>query len=287
MIACPCALGLATPMAITVGIGHAARHGILIRSATALQNLSGVNLLALDKTGTLTEGTPKVVAVHPLGEFFDERLLTLAAGAEQGSEHPLARALLRCTQERGIIAPKASLFQAHPGGGISATVDGTSLLIGSVRFLAKAGIDAGNIGLLESLEMQLGEGLVVMAADGKPAGAFLFRDEIRASAPRLLQELEQLGVRVAMLTGDHERTARTVASELGLAEYHAELSPSGKADWLKRWRVTGSMMRRHSPWRTPLSPWEPDPTSPRKQPGSFCSSLPWQASSPRSASVAP
>jgi Cu+-exporting ATPase len=236
MIACPCALGLATPMALIVGIGRAAGNGILVRSASALQNLASTNLLALDKTGTLTEGTPKVVLIRPLGEFTEQQLLTLAAGAEMGSEHPLARALLRFAQEQGIQIPKATTFEAFPGGGISAVVDGSSLLIGTPKFLSGRGVVTEPS---DAIELQSGEGLVAMAAEGVPAGAFILRDTIRPSAGKLIAELKSLGIRVAMLTGDRASTASTVARELGIDECHAELSPADKADQFRAWKTEG------------------------------------------------
>ena len=236
MIACPCALGLATPMALIVGIGRAAGNGILVRSASALQNLASTNLLALDKTGTLTEGSPKVVSIRTLDGFTKEQLLTFAAGAEIGSEHPLARALLLHAQEQGIQISKASSFESFPGGGISAVVDGHNLIIGTPKFLSARGVSTE---MLEEIHLESGEGLVAIAVEGMAAGVFLFRDTIRSSAGKLISELKHLGVRVAMLTGDRASTASSVAKELGIDECHAELSPSGKADQFMAWKSEG------------------------------------------------
>ena len=236
MIACPCALGLATPMALIVGIGRAAGNGILVRSASALQNLASTNLLALDKTGTLTEGTPRVVSIRSLGEFTGQQLLTLGAGAELGSEHPLGGAILRYAQEQGIQIPKATTFEAFPGGGISAVVDGSSLLLGTPKFLSGRGVPTES---LDAIHLQSGEGLVAMAVGEDPAGVFVFRDTIRQSAGKLIAELKSLGVRVAMLTGDRTSTASTVARELGIDEFHAELSPADKADQFRAWKTEG------------------------------------------------
>lgn len=237
MIACPCALGLATPMALMVGVGRAARQGILVRSATALQRLADTTLLALDKTGTLTEGIPKVLSIHPIGNFTEERLLALTAGAELGSEHPLAKALQRCAREKGIALPNASEFKTHSGGGISATVLGIPLLIGNSRFLAEHGVP--EIPLWKP-EIESGGGLVIVAAEGRQVGAFLFADSIRGSAPYLIEELRKLGIRVAMLTGDRAPAARVVAEKLGISEWHAELRPEAKAEWLNRWHLEGA-----------------------------------------------
>jgi len=236
MIACPCALGLATPMAVTVGVGRAAQHGILVRSASALQNLASINLLALDKTGTLTDGAPKVVLIRTVGRVTKEQLLRLGAAAEMGSEHPLARALLIHAKEHGVQIPKASAFEAFPGGGISARVDETNLLLGTPRFLSERGVATAE---LDAIALQPGEGLVAMAIDGAPAGVFLFRDTIRPSAVKLIAELGGLGIRVAMLTGDRKSTAEAVAKELGITECHAELSPSGKAGQFTMWKANG------------------------------------------------
>ena len=238
MIACPCALGLATPMALTVGIARSARHGILVRSAAALQNLATASLLALDKTGTLTEGMPRVVAVHPVGAFSEGMLLGLTASAERGSEHPLARAVMRRAAELGIVVPEGgiSAFEAHPGNGISATVGGKTVLVGSLGFLAERGIA---IECHESFLPGSGEGMICVACDGAPAGVFLFQDIIRASAPALLTELQHLGLRVVMLTGDREGAARAVAAKLGLREYHAGMSPAQKAARLQHWKREG------------------------------------------------
>ena len=236
MIACPCALGLATPMALTVGIARAAREGILVRSATVLQNLATATLLALDKTGTLTEGTPRIVAIHPLGIFSDEIILGLTAGAERGSEHPLARAVVRHANALVLTVPKASLFESHAGGGISATVEGRSLLVGSLQFLKEKGIAMTS---LQSFRPSKDEGMVALACDGVPAGVFLFRDVVRPSATSLLAELQKLGLRVVMLTGDCESTAHAVASKLGMSEYHAEMSPARKAGQLQYWKQEG------------------------------------------------
>ena len=236
MIACPCALGLATPMAVTVGVGRAARHGILVRSASALQNLASINLLALDKTGTLTEGAPKVVAIRTVGSVTKEQLLRLGAAAEMGSEHPLARALLIHAKENGVQIPKASAFEAFPGGGISARVDETNLLLGTPRFLSERGVATAEV---DAIALQPGEGLVAMAIEGAPAGVFLFRDTIRPSAGKLIAELGGLGIRVAMLTGDRKSTAAAVAKELGITECYAELSPSGKAGQFTMWKANG------------------------------------------------
>lgn len=236
MIACPCALGLATPMALAVGIGRAARHGILVRSAVALQNLAGTTLLALDKTGTLTEGNPRIASISPLGDTTEERLLTLTAAAEIGSEHPLAHAVIQYAKERNLTLPKATAFTAHPGGGISATIEGIALLVGSLRFLREQGV---SVQTLEQLVVPDEAGLVAVAMNGGAAGAFLMSDTIRPSAKNLLRDFKALGVQVAMLTGDRESVTRSVAEELGITLWRAELTPAQKGEQLSHWKQEG------------------------------------------------
>jgi len=236
LIACPCALGLATPMALMVGIGQAARHGILVRDAASLQNLSAATLLALDKTGTLTEGRPEVASIDPVAPFTEPELLLLSASAEQGSEHPLARAVMRAAEERKIPTKTATDFTAWPGGGVSARLDGKEILIGSLSFLRDRGIQTAD---LESIANQLTTGLIAVAVEGKPAGLLTVQDTIRPSAPTLIAELQSLGITAAMLTGDREETARIVANHLGLMLWKAGCSPQAKAEQLGAWTAEG------------------------------------------------
>ena len=236
LIACPCALGLATPMALMVGIGRAARHGILVRDAASLQYLSSATLLALDKTGTLTEGRPKLSGIHPVDPVTEPELLSLAASAERGSEHALARAVMRAAEERGISTNTVTAFTAWPGGGISARLDGREILLGSLSFLSERGIVTGN---LESMAAQSSTGLIAVAVEGKPAGILTVEDTIRPSAPALLAELRSLDITAAMLTGDREETARAVSSQLGITLWKAGCSPQGKAEQLREWAADG------------------------------------------------
>lgn len=242
LIACPCALGLATPMALTVGIGRAARHGILVRDAASLQNLSSANLLALDKTGTLTEGRPVLDGILPLAPFFGNDLLALTAAAERGSEHPVARAILDAAKERGLSVDMAEGFTAWPGGGISAKVVDRELLAGSISYLKERDIPTDS---LSSLATNSSSGLVAVAVDGKPAGLLSIRDSIRPDARALVSELTALGVTPAMLTGDRESAARSVAEELGITLWKSGCSPQGKAEQLTSWNQDG--------WRTAMA----------------------------------
>ena len=236
LIACPCALGLATPMALMVGIGRAARDGILVRDAASLQNLSAATLLALDKTGTLTEGRPVLDVILPLAPYSETDLLALTAAAERGSEHPVARAILAAAEKRGITSGEAEGFTAWPGGGISARVGDRKLLAGSIAFLKERGISTN---ALESLTTETSSGLIAVAVDGQPAGLLTVSDTIRPSAALLITELRSLGVTAAMLTGDREETASTVAENLGLTLWKSGCSPQGKAAQLRSWEAEG------------------------------------------------
>lgn len=236
LIACPCALGLATPMALMVGIGRAARHGILVRDAASLQNLSSADLIALDKTGTLTEGRPELCGIHPLAPFTETELLALATSAERGSEHPVAHAILDASKERGLPLGTAEGFTAWPGGGISARVGGRSVLAGSMAFLRERGIATD---VLAPLAAGTSSGLVAVAIDSQPAGLLVIRDRIRPDAKALVSKLTSLGVTPAMLTGDREETARLVAEELCITLWKSGCSPQGKAEQLAAWNREG------------------------------------------------
>jgi len=236
LIACPCALGLATPMALTVGIGQAARQGILVRDAASLQNLSSSDLIALDKTGTLTEGRPVLDAILPLAPLSATDLLALAAAAEQNSEHPVAHAILAAARESGLTPGPAEGFNAWPGGGISARIGGRSLLVGSMAFLRERGIATE---VLEPLAAGISSVLIAVAIDHQPGGVLLVKDRIRPDAKALVSQLASLGIMTAMLTGDREATARSVAEELGITLWRSGCSPQGKADQLAVWNREG------------------------------------------------
>ena len=236
LIACPCALGLATPMALMVGMGVAARHGILVRDAASLQNLSSATLLALDKTGTLTEGKPELSGIHALSPFTETNLLTFAASAEVGSEHPLARAIMRAAAERTITPDTVTDFTAWPGGGISAYLGDRELLVGSIAFLRERNVPVTD---LENLASDASSGLIAIAIEGKPAGLLAVQDAIRPSARSVITELGLLGVTPAMITGDREETARVIAGQLGITLWKAGCSPQGKAEQLRAWASEG------------------------------------------------
>ena len=214
IIACPCALGLATPMSIMVAVGRGAAAGVLIRNAEALERLEKVDTLVIDKTGTLTVGRPEITEVTGGLET-----LRLAASLERGSEHPIARAITSFTAARGTSRwRRSSDFRSHAGRGVSGTVEGRRLLLGNARFLKENGVDLGTF-----------QRPVMLAVDGKLAGTIRFDDPIKETTAAALAELRRDGLRIIMLTGDNRRTAEAVAQQLGLTEFEAEVLPEDKA----------------------------------------------------------
>ena len=242
IIACPCALGLATPMSIMVGVGRGARSGVLIKNAEALERFEKVDTIVVDKTGTLTEGKPKVVAVHPAPGQPEAELLRLAASLERGSQHPLAAAIVAAARERGLALAEAQDFDAPTGKGVTGSVDGRRLVIGNRRILEEAGLDAG--GLAEEADRLRRDGatVVLVAVDGRAAGAIAIADPIKASTPGALAALQADGIRVVMLTGDNATTARAVAARLGIAEVEAEVLPEDKSRSVERLRREGRVV---------------------------------------------
>jgi P-type Cu+ transporter len=233
IIACPCALGLATPMSIMVGVGRGARGGVLIRSAEALERLEKVDTVVVDKTGTLTEGKPQVTAVQAVPGRSGEELLRLAASLERGSQHPLAAAIVAAAQRRRLPLAEASDFDAPAGKGVTGSVEGRRLVVGTRRFLQEAGIDMGS-GLGGTLAAEAdrrrsqGATVVLVAIDGQPAGAIAVADPVKASTSAALAALKDAGIRVVMLSGDNAATARAVAARLGIGEVKAEVLPEDK-----------------------------------------------------------
>ena len=240
IIACPCALGLATPMSIMVGVGRGAQEGVLVKSAEALELLEKVATLVVDKTGTLTEGKPKLMDVLPAGGFDAKELLRLAASLEQNSEHPLADAITRGAKEQGAVLAAVKDFRSVTGGGVAGVVDGRAVMIGKPDFLRHekiAGLEA-----LETSAVKLqeeGRTAVFVAVDGKPAGLLAAADPVKSSAAEAVRELHALGLRIVMLTGDNRRTAAAVARQLGLDAVEAEVDPAAKAAYVKKLRAEG------------------------------------------------
>jgi Cu+-exporting ATPase len=242
IIACPCALGLATPIAIMVGIGRGAELGILIRNAEALEALQRADTLVVDKTGTLTEGKPQLVTVEPVPDQDGGELLGLAASLERGSEHPLAGAIVRAAEARGLSLAAAEGFRAVPGKGVAGVALGKSLLLGSPQFLAEQGV--GVEPLRARAEALGGEGqtVVLLAADGRLLGLLGVADPIRASTPEAVRLLHADGLRLVMLTGDSRTTAEAVARRLGIDEVHAEVLPQEKYAVVKRLQEAGHVV---------------------------------------------
>lgn len=231
VVACPCALILATPAAVIAALGRLAGTGVLIKGGSALERLADVTAFAFDKTGTLTEGKLELGDVVPIGATSEE-LLTIAAAAEQGSEHPLARVILAAAQNRGLTLPGIADFRAHPGGGVSATVGGAAVLVGNQRLFEEAGISVSPEArvALERLDTA-GETSLLVAKDGVVLGAIGARDKVRPEAAEVLAELRALGIaRVALLTGDREAVARSVADQVPFTDVHAGLLPNQKAE---------------------------------------------------------
>jgi Cu+-exporting ATPase len=239
IIACPCALGLATPMAIMVGTGRGAAAGVLVKSAEALERLEQVGVLLVDKTGTLTTGRPALSAVVALAPHDEAGLLRLAGTLERGSEHPLAAAVVAGAAARGVALAEAKGFLAQPGGGVRGTVDGRDVALGTAAFLSGLGVDVAP--LLAEAEARRAEGAtaVLVAVDGHAAGLLVAADPIKPGAAEAVAALQADGLRVVMVTGDARTSALAVAARLGLKEVEAEVLPAGKADVVARWQAQG------------------------------------------------
>ncbi|WGM40905.1 heavy metal translocating P-type ATPase [Caulobacter sp. NIBR1757] len=242
IIACPCALGLATPMSIMVGVGRGAQTGVLIRDAEALERLERVDTLLVDKTGTLTEGRPALVALHPAPGQDRAGLLRLAASLERGSEHPLAGAILRAAEAEGLTLSETEDFDSPVGRGVQGRVEGHALLLGSARFLADHGIDVAAMAAEAEALKADGATALFLAVDGALAAVLGLADPVKASTPEALAALAEAGVRVVMVTGDARATAQAVAARLGLSEVEAEVLPGDKAALVARLKAEGRVV---------------------------------------------
>jgi Cu+-exporting ATPase len=240
IIACPCALGLATPMSIMVGVGRGAQEGVLVKNAGALERLEKVTTLVVDKTGTLTEGKPKLMEVLPTGGFDKKEFLRLAASLEQNSEHPLAAALVWGAKEQSIVLDAVKDFRSVTAGGVAGAIAGRTVIIGKPDFLRNEKI-AG----LEPLEasavnlQEQGKTAIFVAIDGQPAGILAVADPVKSTTLEAIRELHALGLKLVMLTGDNRRTAAAVATQLGLDAVEAEIEPAGKVAHIRRLRAEG------------------------------------------------
>ncbi len=228
IIACPCALGLATPMSVMVATGKGAQSGVLVRNAEALERLAHVNTLVVDKTGTLTEGRPTLSDIVPAAGFRKEGLLAAAAALEKGSEHPLAEAILRAAQDRGVSLVDVSSFTSVPGKGVAAKLAGQRIAFGNEAMMADEGVDAAELAAQATQLRDSGKTAMFLSIDGRLAGLLAVSDKIKSNAKEAVDALHGKGIRLVMATGDNERTARAVARALGIDEVRAGLSPQDK-----------------------------------------------------------
>ena len=242
IIACPCALGLATPMAIMVGTGRGASAGVLIRNAEALERLEKVDTLVVDKTGTLTEGRPRVTNVVAFAPFTDLDVLKFAAGLEQASEHPLAAAVVEAARARGLKRSAVSGFQSRTGLGVFGSIEGRAVLVGSAKFLKANSLDAGQIEAATTGVRAAGQSVILVAVDGRLAGVMSVEDPIKPSSIEAIRRLHADGLRIVMLTGDLRATAEAVAAAVGIDEVVAEVQPEEKRDAIRRLQREGRLV---------------------------------------------
>jgi Cu+-exporting ATPase len=242
IIACPCAVGLATPMAIMVGTGRGATAGVLVRSAEALETLERVDTLVVDKTGTLTEGRPRLMVIDVVPPWEEGIVLRLAGSLERASEHPLAAAVVRGADERGVVLTNVEHFRALPGHGVAGRVEGRDVAVGTQTLMSEVGVSAQDVGA--RLAQLRGEGHTVMlvAIDGRLAGLLAVSDPVKDTTPAALAALRGAGLRIVMLTGDHRTTAQAVASRLGIADVEAEALPQRKRETIVRLVGEGRMV---------------------------------------------
>jgi len=229
IIACPCALGLATPMSIMVGVGRGAQAGVLVKNAEALETMERIDTLVIDKTGTLTEGRPSVTAIAAAQSFEENELLRLAAGVERGSEHPLAAAIVAAADARKLAIPAVAEFDSPSGKGALGVVEGKKVLLGNLPFMQEQRIDTASLAAKADQLRQDGATAIYAAVDGKLAGVFAIADPIKESTPEALKALRDDGVKIVMLTGDNRTTALAVAKRLGIEEVEAEILPDQKS----------------------------------------------------------
>ena len=239
IIACPCALGLATPVSIMVGTGKGAQMGVLIKDAEALETLEKVDTLVVDKTGTLTEGRPRLVTVDVVGESDEETILRAVASLERASEHPLARAIVEGAARRGVDPVKSSNFQSVTGEGVTGVVEGRHVAIGNSRLLEREGIDTTQLRQTSEVYREEGQTVMLIAIDREPAALIGVTDPIKESTPDAIKALHKEGIEVVMLTGDNRTTAEAVARKLGIDRVEADVSPGDKAAIVKQLQQSG------------------------------------------------
>ena len=242
IIACPCALGLATPMSIMVGVGRGAQSGVLIKNAEALEHMEKVDTLVVDKTGTLTEGKPAVTAIVPAAGYTETEVLRLAASVERASEHPLAVAIVRAAEERRIATAQVSDFDSPTGKGALGNVEGKRIALGNAKFLSELGVEVAALAARAEELRKDGATAIFMSVDGAVAGALGIADPIKASTAAALRGLKAEGVRVVMLTGDNWTTARAVGRRLGIDDVEAEVLPDQKSAVVQRYKAAGKVV---------------------------------------------
>jgi Cu+-exporting ATPase len=242
IIACPCALGLATPMSIMVGVGRGAQAGVLIRNAEALERMEKIDTLVIDKTGTLTEGKPKVVSIISAEGFQESEILRLAASVERASEHPLADAIVRAANGRNLDLSKVDAFDSPTGKGATGKVDGKTVLLGNSKFLRSLGVETRPLDDEGERLRRDGATVINIAVDGKLAGLFAIADPVKSSTPEALKELAAEGIKVIMLTGDNRTTANAVARKLGITDVEAEVLPDQKSAVVAKLQQAGGVV---------------------------------------------
>jgi Cu+-exporting ATPase len=239
IIACPCALGLATPMSIMVGVGKGATAGVLIKNAEALERFEKIDTLVVDKTGTLTEGKPRVVAIVPAGGFDEAAVLSLGASLERSSEHPLAAAIVASAKQRGLTMHEVGEFASITGKGVAGTIGGRKVAVGNAKLLKDLGVASTDLELRADELRREGATAMFVAVDGRPAGIIAVADPIKATTPAALASLRADSVRIVMLTGDNRTTAQAVATKLGITDIEAEVLPEQKNAIVRRLRSEG------------------------------------------------
>jgi len=242
IIACPCALGLATPMSIMVGVGRGAQAGVLIKNAEALERLEKVDTLVVDKTGTLTRGKPAVTAIRALVGLSEDEVLRLAASLERGSEHPLASAVVKAAEQRGLLLSNSAGFNAVTGKGVAGVIDGTPVLVGTAGFLTEHGVSAAGSDADADALRREGATVVFVAISGQIAGILAIADPIKETTALALEALRKDGIRIVMLTGDNKTTAEAIAVKLGITDIEAEVLPGDKARIVERLRAEGRVV---------------------------------------------
>ncbi|MGH7026945.1 heavy metal translocating P-type ATPase [Brevundimonas sp.] len=242
IIACPCALGLATPISIMVGVGRGARAGVLIKNAEALERFEKVDTLVLDKTGTLTEGRPSVTAIRPADGFDEGELLSLSASLERGSEHPLADAIVRAAADRNLTLSEARDFDSPVGRGVTGVVDHRRLVLGNARYLKEVGVDVATLEVEAEALREDGATAIFVAVDGAAAGVLGIADPVKATTVEAIRDLKAAGLRLVMMTGDNRTTAEAVARRLGIDDVRAEVLPQDKASVVEQLRAEGRVV---------------------------------------------